>query len=135
MKPSEIDDLRQHLAAYTTDADFIEKTIRRLTRPEPRKVEVLPRHPGNPAKPPVKTYEEIMEIASKGLLKAIEWCKAGINPQTSSRLVWISASGAGIPHWAGPRDAAPQEVLTAVKRDPCLKCGVRADIGCKHVRH
>lgn len=135
MKPSEIDDLRQHLAAHTTDMDFIEKTIRRLTRPEPRKVDLLPKGNGNPAKPPIKTYEEIMEEASAKFLKAIEWHKAGINPQTPKGLMWRSASGGDMGNWAGSRDIIPQEVLTVVRRDPCPKCGVRADIGCKHVRH
>lgn len=32
------------------------------------------------------------------------------------------------------RGAADHDTLTHVSRDPCPKCGVRGDIGCKHKR-
>lgn len=39
--------------------------------------------------------------------------------------------------WAhyGPRTSATDnDSLTRVDRDPCVKCGVRGDLGCKHRR-
>ena len=32
------------------------------------------------------------------------------------------------------KPATDNDTLVHVHRDPCPKCGIRADIGCKHVR-
>ena len=47
----------------------------------------------------------------------------------------MSAERAALP-WGNTvrKPVIDHDTLTHVSRDPCPKCGIRADLGCKHIR-
>lgn len=139
-------EMRLHLAAVVSDVDMIDAMVRQFSKMQ----DGLPLNaPVNGYRKPtytvLPTERESMENGSKLLAKAIEALRAGEEPETSRKLVWLR------PSQSYPRDmttkanqielrqrefdVAERERIEAMRmpdREPCGFCGVRGDIGCKH---
>ncbi len=88
-------------------------------------------------------HEAAMELGSKMMLKAIYLAKNGQRPPEGA-FHWRRSANSG--SWASGllmqemERAAKAEAQKAriqelvVSREPCFKCGVRGDVGCKHRR-
>lgn len=114
--------IRSHLAQFTDDWAFINRTMDRLTKqPASKTVEEL--------------HEEAMSRGSAKLIEAISLAREGRPTGTSEALLWDRRTGLDVEgcegaHWERYQ---PEEIRPRVRRDPCAYCGTRADIGCKHM--
>lgn len=74
---------------------------------------------------PVSAIAERFAVRKATVYKALE--RAGVSPtRMKNRRPRVNATTPGIPVRA--------ELLPRVDRDPCPRCNVRGDIGCKHRR-
>lgn len=124
----DIDALRDQMFALTGDVEFIERTIAKIMRERAPRV-IKP----EPAK--AKPYEVEMAEASERMALAVQAAMFGRATKTPDKLLWRSKSGTEISNNTGANSYLyqPDTVeLNRVSRDPCPKCAVRADIGCKH---
>lgn len=88
-------------------------------------------------------FEKAMQIGSANLAKAIYVSRTGSDPKPSRELVWYRM-GLTKTTWQTGNMARENERAAVhsdrkafaetlrVDRDPCAKCGVRGDFGCKH---
>lgn len=95
-----------------------------------------------------RLHEKAMQIGSANLAKAIYVARVeGRTPTRNRELLWDSLGIATTrTTWAGGdlerermraaehRDRRAFVETLRVSREPCAKCGIRADIGCKHRR-
>lgn len=88
-------------------------------------------------------FEKSMQVGSANLAKAIYVSRVGYGPQPSRELIW-SRMGLTKTTWQSGNMARESERAAfhsdrkafaetlRVDREPCVKCGVRGDFGCKH---
>ena len=125
-----IEALRASLSALTSDKAFIDRTLAKLMRDSsPREIVPEPE--------PLVPYEVEMAKASEQLALAVQAAMFGRATKTPDKLIWRSKSGAECSNNTGANSYLYRpdalEPLR-VSRDPCPKCAVRGDIGCKHRR-
>lgn len=137
--------LRKHLATMITDLDFINRAVADFEKlhSEPRlremempeiPVEMAPKGAGQPSHPEGAWERDTMQRASKRLLAAIQDARNDNDPKTPARLIWNSASGMEASNCHGANSYLYQiKEPVRTNRDPCFRCGTRADLGCEHM--
>jgi hypothetical protein len=137
--------LRKHLASIITDQDFIARAVADYEKlhHDPRlqemdmpeiPVEMAAKTAGQPSHAEGAWERDAMQRASKRLLTAILDARNDNDPKTPTKLIWNSASGleASNCHGANSYLYQPKEPVHT-NRDPCFRCGTRADLGCEHM--
>jgi hypothetical protein len=108
---------------------------------------ILAAYAMDPIRASDERHRQAMTRGSEALAKAINRLRGGDDPETEAELQWSSESGSTAPQtdsWnkqsnaRAERLAVEKQAMAETRRamrDPCPYCGVRQDIGCKHVRH
>lgn len=139
-------ELRKHLASMITDEAFIARAVadyERLHAAPPVTLAPLPMEPLVVMDKPkedaakaqeLKDAEEVIE-GSKNLLSAIEAARRGKATNAPTKLLWKHYSGLEASNCNGANSYLyePRYEPPRVNREPCFRCGIRADVGCKHM--